>query len=688
MPFCIQCGREVPVDHPLCPNCGAVLAPEARLLSASRITLTYTGLAIVVLALLVGLSPGLRSSAAPVVFYRQGDALYSYHCVSEESTELWRAEGLKFAYPSPDGRVVALRCSAPSDGGVSSGGERGDELVFVDASGEVLARHDSGGRLTDFEWLPSGRRGVGCIAIAPDGGRIQRVELLIFPAVADTDPTPIREIVCDGAAMRLCPAGTQVATAVRRGDETSLDVSGVNKGAPTVRVSSDLVAPDIGVFGWVSRAELWYLQDKGDDGEPDLCSYLVPQRKHNVLFSASDVAEGRLVASRRSSRIALIAGEYCPTGDAESTFELSEDVREVYLSLETPSTHPVCVMTRGDQVALSAVADDRRSVIVKSSSGEGPGQTLTVPSESSARFIRIALPRGATHARGSIWVLSACGSEDAQGGLHVPIAEPTVTRGQTVEGRLPGNSEYHLLGIGGEPITVSVTSSDFDTVLTIRKDGLGRQIATDDDGGPGSNSLASLVLPADGTYTVEVRAFRTPLSGAFKLLVDGAGVAACPDDPSGPYSLRVRKAGLWLGAVSSSQPALLGPGLELVIPWLEGLAAPVWDPKGSTCALWVAGSYTPDGSRTAYLAFLSPSGAVVKRPLPELDSLAPRHVQWDRSGSFVALTGWAGERAELWVLAVGDEAEPQRVVADTDLSCEWEQAVALANMDSTAMRPF
>ncbi|WOD37667.1 pre-peptidase C-terminal domain-containing protein [Nodosilinea sp. E11] len=70
----------------------------------------------------------------------------------------------------------------------------------------------------------------------------------------------------------------------------------------------------------------------------------------------------------------------------------------------------------------------------------------------------------------------------------------------------PAESTYTFEGTAGQTMTITLDSTDFDPVLTLR-DAEGTEIAFNDDFGGTLNSKITITLPADGTYTVVARSF-------------------------------------------------------------------------------------------------------------------------------------------------------------------------------------
>lgn len=113
-----------------------------------------------------------------------------------------------------------------------------------------------------------------------------------------------------------------------------------------------------------------------------------------------------------------------------------------------------------------------------------------------------------------------------------PAQVRTLMLGQSQEGSLgdaSGSNEagqradpYRFAGREGQRVRLTLTSSDFDAYLELfRETATGREsLATDDDGlGQGTDSRLIHVLPADGTYVVEARAFSGG-EGGYRLSLD------------------------------------------------------------------------------------------------------------------------------------------------------------------------
>ena len=86
-------------------------------------------------------------------------------------------------------------------------------------------------------------------------------------------------------------------------------------------------------------------------------------------------------------------------------------------------------------------------------------------------------------------------------------------------------ARYYSFTLGqAGPVEIDLFSTAFDAFLTLREgtDVEGRLVATDDDGGQGTNSRIATELSA-GTYTIEATSYATGVTGAFTLTATAAG---------------------------------------------------------------------------------------------------------------------------------------------------------------------
>jgi hypothetical protein len=114
-------------------------------------------------------------------------------------------------------------------------------------------------------------------------------------------------------------------------------------------------------------------------------------------------------------------------------------------------------------------------------------------------------------------------------------AQMQLAVGQSVQGTLTvsdltwgDNARYDLYtfyGQAGQTVTITMTSPQFDTYL-ILQDQNGNQIAYNDDGGGGTNSLIQQALGYTGMYRIIAKAYRADLFGNYVLSLAGTAPVA------------------------------------------------------------------------------------------------------------------------------------------------------------------
>lgn len=94
------------------------------------------------------------------------------------------------------------------------------------------------------------------------------------------------------------------------------------------------------------------------------------------------------------------------------------------------------------------------------------------------------------------------------GGAWVATTRPAAAQSLFEEqGTLaPMQDEYTFAGKAGDTVTISMSSTDFDTFLVLQSPA-GEEIASNDDYARSLNSTIVITLPANGTYKVLARSF-------------------------------------------------------------------------------------------------------------------------------------------------------------------------------------
>jgi len=168
-----------------------------------------------------------------------------------------------------------------------------------------------------------------------------------------------------------------------------------------------------------------------------------------------------------------------------------------------------------------------------------PGESATEP-KSNCRFTTAAA--GVAGTSSLIRQVSNVSEQRAV------VPAPVVRVGETINGRLTSSDSlypdssyvkyYQFTATPGQPITIDLSSDDFDPVLIIRGDDLDHSII-DDDAGPGCSSRVSRVFPSSGPYRILVNTTASPKrqTGSFSLSITQG---AKPLQQSGNSDCRTR----------------------------------------------------------------------------------------------------------------------------------------------------
>jgi hypothetical protein len=114
------------------------------------------------------------------------------------------------------------------------------------------------------------------------------------------------------------------------------------------------------------------------------------------------------------------------------------------------------------------------------------------------------------------------------------MAQPRLMIGQVQNGTLGPDSEkledgssydlYRYESPGGETIVILMESADFDTFLSLGRIEYGAftQLASDDDGGGGTNARIEHTIVAAGTYLIRANSWMSDETGSYSILVNRA----------------------------------------------------------------------------------------------------------------------------------------------------------------------
>ncbi len=204
--------------------------------------------------------------------------------------------------------------------------------------------------------------------------------------------------------------------------------------------------------------------------------------------------------------------------------------RELTIDLSSSDFDPVLIV-RGEGLAQSIVDDDGgpgcNSRVSQAFLGRGPYfilvNTTASPHRQTGRFT-LSISEGLQHVQGRSE--NDCSPPGAASSASVP----SIRVGETINGTLtssdslyPDNSYfkfYQFTAPVGRPVTIDLSSDDFDPVLIIRGADLDNSIINDD-GGPGCAARVSRVFPSAGPYRILVNTTDKPerQTGRFSLSI-------------------------------------------------------------------------------------------------------------------------------------------------------------------------
>jgi hypothetical protein len=111
----------------------------------------------------------------------------------------------------------------------------------------------------------------------------------------------------------------------------------------------------------------------------------------------------------------------------------------------------------------------------------------------------------------------------------------SVAVGDTINGELTTDKLsdlYVLQGRAGDIVDVTLTSTEFDTFLTLTGPDGAILLTDDDSGGDGNARIVEFTLPTDGEYSIRVDSYNLISTGAYTLVVDGTFGAEATAEPT------------------------------------------------------------------------------------------------------------------------------------------------------------
>ena len=186
-------------------------------------------------------------------------------------------------------------------------------------------------------------------------------------------------------------------------------------------------------------------------------------------------------------------------------------------------------------IAMSSSAFDTYLVLV------GPNGSVVTENDDSDGGVNSRIQTTLTSA-GTYTIEATSFSGDARGAYTLTLnggtscATSSLSSGETKSGTLADNDcaaphrsgsradLYTFTGSNGGTVTLSMTSSAFDTYLVLV--GPGGRVVTENDDSDGVNARIATTLTSSGTYTVEATSFSGDARGAYTLSLNG-GTSSC-----------------------------------------------------------------------------------------------------------------------------------------------------------------
>ncbi|MEM9904533.1 MAG: AAA-like domain-containing protein [Cyanobacteria bacterium P01_D01_bin.44] len=261
---------------------------------------------------------------------------------------------------------------------------------------------------------------------------------------------------------------------------------------------------------------------------PPVISSEVLSEIESVFLRASEEVKEEMVINldSRPSSIALSPNkDHIVSGGEDGTINLWDVRGNKIRSFEGHANSIVAVIFNGNGQRISSVD---KNGIVKQWSLDG---SLIVSTENlssfdivNASFSNDGQKIFATLTDGSVTTKSLSGDERwTEWSINEPLVRIANARldeeDQVVESFTRRGDSYLFEGYAGQEIRIDMESVDFDTHLILENTS-GERIAEDDDGGDGTNSSITVVLPENGTYKIIATEYSTEASGTYTLRTD------------------------------------------------------------------------------------------------------------------------------------------------------------------------
>lgn len=388
---------------------------------------------------------------------------------------------------------------------------------------------------------------VGLVMAQMEAAR-SRVNIVFLDACRNNPFARSFRSSSNGLAMMNAPAGTFIAYATAPGDVASDGTASAGNGLYTQQLLRFLNQPGLPIEQMHKQVRIAVTAASNGDQVPWESSSIMGDfyfagntgqgSVQTVASTPSSNGRPETVTDERSEAVALTAGQR-RTGQLQRGDAVMEDgsLFDIYTYQARAGERLTITMRSSDfdtHLTVARVEGGDAELIVRdddSGGGTNSRAEFTVDRDGPIVIAANALSEGMT---GSYTIeLTAAG-----GGDRIAAGQSRNGTLSRTDPQLADSSYYDTYtfqGRQGERLTVSLSSGDFDTYLSVGQvvDGRYREVASNDDA-DGTNSVVEVTLPAAGTYQIRANSYLKNETGAYTLaLRSGGGGSAQPSQPGG-----------------------------------------------------------------------------------------------------------------------------------------------------------
>jgi hypothetical protein len=350
-----------------------------------------------------------------------------------------------------------------------------------------------------------------------------------------------------GLAMMNAPAGTFIAYATAPGDVASDGTASAGNGLYTQQLLRFLNQPGLPIEQMHKQVRIAVTAASNGDQVPWESSSIMG----DFYFAGNNTTPGTVQTATTSA----------PSSNSRPETIVEDRSDAVAL---TPGQRRTGQLQRGDAVmedgslfdiyTYQARAGERLTINMRSSDFDTHLTVARMEGSEAELIVRDDDSGGGTNSRaeftvesdGPILIAANALSEGMQGSYTIELAAAgggdRIAVGQSRQGSLArtdpqlADSSYYdtytFQGRQGDRVTIALTSSAFDTYLSVGQvaDGRYRELGSNDDT-DGTNSVVVLTLPAAGTYQIRANSFLKNQTGAYTLALSSGGTPQPQSQP-------------------------------------------------------------------------------------------------------------------------------------------------------------